>query len=243
MMRLLRLSLSLVGSFALLITSTRLLGSLQPNPVAALFTNSDGSPCKMPCLFGANPDEMTVDQALGVLRAHPLLRNMRVRRLTLAADDTEFVVELQSKALVVAIENNVPYTGNQQTIHALVLRAAGHPSAPAANPELRHMLGAAVTGDVLSLLGSPESMGFYGRGKDTLAKVYMHLDYASQHMSFATAIRNDPNAQRYGYTPDDALFSIVVYRQDVSLGACRHWFGFISLENFYERVARSGQRC
>jgi hypothetical protein len=243
MMRLLRLSLLLVGGFALLITSIRLLGSLQPNPVAALFTNPDGSSCPLPCLFGANPDEMTVDQALDVLRAHPLLRNMRVSRLMLAADNAEFVVELQAKELVVAIENNVPYTGDQRTIHAIVLRAAGNPSAPAAPPELRLIVGAAVTGDVLSLLGSPESMGFYGRGKDTLAKVYMHLDYASQHMIVASAMRNDPNAPRYGYTLNDPLFSVVVFRQDVSLGACRHWFGFISLENFYERVALSGGRC
>jgi hypothetical protein len=242
-MRLLRLSLLLVGSFALLITSIHLLGGLHPNPIVVLFTNPDGSPCKMPCLLGVNPDEMTVDQALNVLRAHPLLRNIRVRRLTLAADNSEFVVELQTKELVVAVENNVPYTGDKWAIHAIVLRAAGNPSAPSANPELQRIVSAAVTGDVLAYLGSPESMGFYGRGKDTLARVYMHLDYASQHMIVASAMRNDPNAPRYGYTLNDPLFSVVVFRQDVSLGACRHWFGFISLENFYERVALSGGRC
>jgi hypothetical protein len=242
-MRLLRLSFLLVGSFAALITAIRVLGGAQPNILATLFTNPDGSPCPMPCLFGANPNEMTVDQALKVLTAHPLLKNMRVERLKLGVDSTEFVVELQAKELVVAVENRGPYTGDQQGIHAIVLRAAGNPSAPAANPELRAIVGSSVTGDVLAYFGSPGSMGFYGRGKDTLAKVYMHLDYVSQHMTFAAAIRNDPKARRYGYTPDDALFSIVVFGQDVSLGACKHWFGFISLENFYERVARSGERC
>jgi hypothetical protein len=49
-----------------------------PAPLMLLFTNPDGSACKMPCLFGIRPDEMHVGEALDMLRTHPLTRNLRL---------------------------------------------------------------------------------------------------------------------------------------------------------------------
>src|SRR5207302_1104975 len=49
----------------------------QSNPLDVLFTNPDGSPCQMPCLFGVRPGQMTVDDSLRVLQQHPLTHNMR----------------------------------------------------------------------------------------------------------------------------------------------------------------------
>src|SRR5260221_2458504 len=52
--------------------ATRMIGGLHPSPAAMLFTNPDGSPCKLPCLFGVRPGETTVEEALRLLVAHPL---------------------------------------------------------------------------------------------------------------------------------------------------------------------------
>ena len=242
-MRFLRLSLLLFLTFALLLTSIHLIAGARPNSVAILFTNPDGSPCKSPCLLGVNPDAMSVDQALAVLTAHPLVKAMRPQKLYLGVDQSEFVIELQASEFVIAIENDFPYSGNAQQIHALVLRKRGMPGAPSANPQLVNVVESAVTGDFLAYLGSPDTMGFYGGGIDTPGTVTMHMDYAKQHLSFASFMLNDADALRYGYTLNDPLFSIVIVRHSVSMAACKHWYGFISLENFYDRIRRSGERC
>src|SRR5439155_1616124 len=46
--------------FAALILATRLSGTAKASPLAGLFTNADGTPCKLPFLFQANGMEARV---------------------------------------------------------------------------------------------------------------------------------------------------------------------------------------
>src|SRR5262249_11028164 len=39
-----------------------------------IFTNPDGSACQQPCLFGIRPGTTTYDQAVVLLKTHPLTR-------------------------------------------------------------------------------------------------------------------------------------------------------------------------
>jgi len=74
MRRFFRLVLISVGSFTLIILIGRLVGSANPVPLAILLTNPDGSACQRPCLFGIRPGVTTMDQAMGLLRAHPFIQ-------------------------------------------------------------------------------------------------------------------------------------------------------------------------
>jgi len=78
-LRLIRLCLALSVVLIGGILASRVLGMAQANPVATLFTNPDGSPCRMPCLFGVRPGEMTLEEGLKILDQHPLTHRMTAR--------------------------------------------------------------------------------------------------------------------------------------------------------------------
>ena len=78
-MRFVRLYGVLTAVLSGAVLAIHLIGGLYPNPIAVLFTNPDGSPCQMPCLFGVRPGEMTVDEGLQVLGKHPLTQGMTTR--------------------------------------------------------------------------------------------------------------------------------------------------------------------
>src|SRR5690349_11671995 len=57
------------------IVTACLIGSVQTSPpVAAIFTNPDGSACELPCLFGVNAHQAR--QAVALLVQHPLTRDL-----------------------------------------------------------------------------------------------------------------------------------------------------------------------
>src|SRR5262249_16135091 len=71
----LRFVASLVAIFAVILGGIRLGGGKPPTPtLAQLFTNSDGSPCQQPCMFGIQPGKTTMDEAVILLGAHLLTR-------------------------------------------------------------------------------------------------------------------------------------------------------------------------
>src|SRR5262245_25098994 len=82
MIRLLVRTSALILFFAVAIVAVRLVGSTQPRPAlfSVLFTNSDGSPCEMPCMFGVRPGKMTVDKAISLLKGHPFVDYVRTEQ-------------------------------------------------------------------------------------------------------------------------------------------------------------------
>jgi hypothetical protein len=82
MIRLLARTSALMLTFTATILIARLAGSTHPKPAlfSVLFTNPDGSPCEMPCMFGVRPGKMTVDEAVARLQQHPFTRGMTFRK-------------------------------------------------------------------------------------------------------------------------------------------------------------------
>src|SRR5215471_5045053 len=66
------ISLALIVMLSSVMLAIHVIGGLFPNPIAVLFTNPDGSPCQMPCLFGVRPGVTTLDEGLRILDKHPL---------------------------------------------------------------------------------------------------------------------------------------------------------------------------
>src|SRR6266851_6376817 len=78
-MRFIHLALALTIIFFGTILTSRFVGATQANPIAVLFTNPDGSPCQMPCLFGVRPGVATLDEGLQILHKHLLTHGMEVQ--------------------------------------------------------------------------------------------------------------------------------------------------------------------
>ncbi len=53
------------------------IAQLDQSLILELFTNADGSPCKMPCLFGIRPGETTIGEAKALIQAHPLTHSLQ----------------------------------------------------------------------------------------------------------------------------------------------------------------------
>src|SRR5262245_48386933 len=71
----------LCGVSAIVIIGSRAVGSHQsPSSFALLFTTPDGSACPTPCLFGIQPDITTYDDAVELLRLHPLTGHLQLGR-------------------------------------------------------------------------------------------------------------------------------------------------------------------
>src|SRR5258708_25645627 len=107
-MRVLRLALTLIICLALTLVGIRLLSNKYKDSIALLFTNPDGSSCRMPCLFGVRPDDMTIDQPLQVLTAHPLTKNIQRQSLK-AEDGTQLGFPLHASSIEVRVTNSQPY--------------------------------------------------------------------------------------------------------------------------------------
>ncbi|MCC7449453.1 MAG: hypothetical protein IT324_18685 [Anaerolineae bacterium] len=78
MCRLFRFTAISVFGLSLLITTARWIGVAQPLPLAAWFTNPDGTPCTYPCLFGIRPGVTRLADAVTLIRAHPATRHMQI---------------------------------------------------------------------------------------------------------------------------------------------------------------------
>jgi len=143
MRRLLRLALLLITTCAALILTTRLVGRSQPNPLAVLFTNAAGSPCDHPCLLGVRPGETTVDEAMVLVRQHPLVQSISAPELVSAVS---FGIILQKTDLIVALDKD-----DQNRVGRI--RLYGKNGLPAGSS----FTDKPVIGDVLAWLGAPST--------------------------------------------------------------------------------------
>ena len=106
MFRTFRLIFAFVGLLAVAVFTMRLIGGAQPLPTVTLFTNPDGTPCKRPCLFGIEPGKTTREEAVALLKAHPILK---IETQQVPNDDgamiiyTEGKLQLVGKSLVIRI--------------------------------------------------------------------------------------------------------------------------------------------
>src|SRR5436853_480147 len=124
-MRFIRLALVLTIIFSFTILTSRLVGATQANPISVLFTNPDGSPCQMPCLFGVRPGETTLDEGLQILDKHPLTHGMSRKNLSdgVTLHSQEVFIDLWASETKLIIKVSLDFEANpdQMTTPRLAL--------------------------------------------------------------------------------------------------------------------------
>ncbi|MCC7448333.1 MAG: hypothetical protein IT324_13010 [Anaerolineae bacterium] len=141
MPRLIRLAMLLIAACTALIVVTHLIGRSQPNPLAVLFTNPDGTPCDQPCLLGVRPGETTLDEGVALVRQHPFV--WRIGALESVSAVTSGMI-LQNADLIVALDKD-----DQNRVGRI--RLYGRNGLPGVET------GKAALGDALSWLGAPRT--------------------------------------------------------------------------------------
>jgi hypothetical protein len=107
MPRLFRLAASVMFMAIILLLTARLIGGAQPTSVlVSVMSDPDGVVCDQPCLFGIRPGETSGDQAVLMLRAHPLTHDAKWRNehtLRLAGIEAYVAFSLTEAGLVDSI--------------------------------------------------------------------------------------------------------------------------------------------
>jgi hypothetical protein len=68
------LTLTLIVVLIALIGTVHWIGRTLAAPLAILYTNPDGTPCKGPCFFGVRPGLTSYESAIQILHRHPFTR-------------------------------------------------------------------------------------------------------------------------------------------------------------------------
>jgi hypothetical protein len=74
MIAVIRVTIGVMSLLLAVIVGVRTVSAVQNSPLVALFSAPDGSPCAPPCLFGVRPGETPFNDAVILLKQHPLLR-------------------------------------------------------------------------------------------------------------------------------------------------------------------------
>src|SRR5437870_3620679 len=105
-MRLPSLTLLLIFATFLAVTASRLIGNAQTPPtIAAIFTNPDGSPCEMPCMFGIRPGTTGLGDMLVKLRTHPVVSGLKLMEST-SASGSEYQLSDHYQSVVVVLDTS-----------------------------------------------------------------------------------------------------------------------------------------
>jgi len=142
-MRLVRFTGELFVLIGIAVAVSCLLGSTQPRPaIATIFTNPDGSPCEMPCMFGIKPSLTESVEMLQKIAGHPITSHSKETISSWGAGKAYmFSNSYQAVAIFVDSYNVVQRVswGNECTLFSLptvadVFNALGTPSSMIVEP-------------------------------------------------------------------------------------------------------------
>jgi hypothetical protein len=155
-----RLCLTLIICFTVGLAAIRSIGAAQANPIAILFTNPDGSPCHMPCLFGVRPGDTTIGEAIRALRVHPLTHDMVL--LPVMVGGAKYGIELRAEGVRIMLSTQEAYSndGMQVTNINLVPIAKSPGGLPEADPRLIRAMVNATPGQIVLYFGVPDNVNF-----------------------------------------------------------------------------------
>src|SRR5579859_475753 len=139
---------------------SRAVGAASPSPLDILFTNPDGSPCQMPCLFGVRPGQMTVDQAQQLLEQHPLTRTMRKEVL-------ENGVAFESRGILLLVISNDGHRINWLNLERYWLNNPVTPM-PFPDPRLTSAFDSVILGNIIRYFGTPAGLEIEDRSNHLL---------------------------------------------------------------------------
>jgi len=159
--RRLSLVLGLVIGLYILIFAARAIAAQQPSALAEIFTNPDGSPCEMPCMFGVRPGVTTFERALTIFHEHPLTRNLKPPTLTTGYSESHALVFVGASGGVILYSDTQSNPVVETMLICFSLDAVreytitlGQEDIPI-SPSFDRVIQAAKLGDVLGYLGSP----------------------------------------------------------------------------------------
>jgi|SRR5579859_408647 len=164
MRRLLLLSLVLLILLSGMIRLTLAIAPTRPVASGAaldpMFTNPDGSPCRAPCMLGARPGAMTIQQAADRIKAHPYVHDV----LGLGDADNlsapnQFIMARNGVTIQMATIGNSAQLGS-------VFYANSSPDF--------------TLGQVLASLGEPSTVTFYEFDAAAPPNFYVYLTYPTK---------------------------------------------------------------
>jgi hypothetical protein len=198
----------LLTTFAAAIFCVRLLGGIrQPSPLyAILFENPDGSTCQRPCLFGVRPGAMTVTEAIAILQAHPVTRDLK--RDNSNAGPSVYIY-FSGRNVTARIDSTGAWID-------LLFHESIDPKLP---PTPAWLLSDRSLGDVINAFGVPDLVE-----QDLNYHRVISLYYYARHLRIVHLRRSNQVI-----TPDDALVSITVFAGTPATGPWTgQWRGFAS---------------
>jgi hypothetical protein len=207
-MLLLRLTRFLITIAILAVTASRLIGNAQlPPTIAAIFTNPDGSPCEMPCMFGIRPGATGLGDMLVKLRTHPVVSSLKLIEST-SASGSEYQLSDKVQSVVVVLD-----TSNiVQSIH---WRNDGCtlPWSP-------------TVADLLYRLGNPSAILVQPYGISTTSYVFSHYRIAVESIRIDSTCKNYVNNERLN--PRDVVIGVFLEGSNyfVRYNVAMPWRGF-----------------
>jgi hypothetical protein len=228
----LRLVAALFFCFCLLIGTISLAASNQPNPIAPLFTNPDGSACEMPCLLGVQPGKMTIDQALAILNAHPLM--VGLKHQPLSNYGVQFYTAQFNLSLVTDENDSHNITGISINWNNRWDNVASTTDLAAdSNPALRSVISGTSIGNVMS---------YFGRVDVIDASAFENYDTGEEHANFVECFRSASLCASSDAITPEASASLTVYAPEMyyegvlSDPQCNVWGGFKALDRYLDQL-------
>jgi hypothetical protein len=219
MRRLAVLALIVTVLLAALVGLTRLISRTNKvTSFALIFTGPNGLPCAQPCMFGIRPGQTTFLDAVALLRAHPLTRDLRVtdsvERRGLVFSGDPFNVGLscddEGKLNMVDVQIGAAAPGDQ----------APPPS----------VFQSATFADMLLELGSPDYVAFGSATSGSIIESY----YQALHLRIAHEARSELRIN-----PNLPLLYVFMYIRSADITPeLFPWMGFTSASR-YTRAALS----
>lgn len=199
---------------------------LPPTPFERIFTYPDGRPCVVACLFGARPKTTSYQDAVALLKEHPLTRDLlqreRIATYGMVFEGREMIVELLGSAdgSLLQISLHIEPTDVQR----LRLTSQGLPL-----PEAE--VNQASLGALVARLGQPDQLLL-----DGVRQVEVFYQTTS-----IKAVFEDLLDERL--VTNAALRSIFMYPDPLPEGfSLANWHGFLSVEHYFRLIDEQRRR-
>jgi hypothetical protein len=194
------------------VAAARLIGNRQgPSTFEQIFTNSDGSLCEIPCVFGIEIGKTTSHKAIDLLKAHPMTRQAYI-----TVDGRTTTIQGTGLYIVFREDEHKQIGLNSLTIDDQTL--AG----------------------MIAVLGAPDCVGFWRSGGIGLLYSRYKLGIGGINPGYNPTL-NPPNVEsdRLGFNTVVSDVSVrnewtcsieIMERKLHSFGGMSHWRGFASSE-------------
>ncbi len=180
--------------------------------LTVVFTNPDGSPCQLPCLFGVTP-ETDRSNALALLHVHPLVRQLDFTRLHNSS------IRFIGPGMTVSVDRSYspPWA-------PLLTSLDLFPVTESSDSRLNFGPPIVLLGDVLYTLGPPDAV-YAGNSN-------VRLLYYGNHLLIGFRVVTRPISR---FDADNPISTIMLTSQPegfAPVGKSTRWFGFAAITRY-----------